>query len=300
MILNNLKTVYHHFTKKRWNIGFIEFTSNSELFKSAKWNIKWMKHQYSDRWFADPFILKVTSEIIELLVEEKYNKINRGRISKLVIDRKSYILKSCKTILELDSHLSFPAIFRYNDAIYIYPENSETKKLLLYSYDEESEKAILIKELLALPLTDAVIEVINDVPYLFSTRLPNQNGNILDIYVGEEWNNNYSLYQSIKFSDSIARSAGPLFKYDGSLIRPSQDCNFSYGSGLVFQKVLLENGVFSFEEIKRFYPSSWYYHLGLHTFNVKDKIAVVDGLGYCHPYCGHLLSSIRNFVVAKL
>lgn len=297
MILNNVKD---YLMKKKWNVGFVELAFCDEFLKCESWNIKWMKHQYTDRWFADPFILKVTCDVIELLVEEKYDKINRGRISKLVIDRKSYILKSCKTILELDSHLSFPAIFRYNDMIYIYPENSETKKLLLYSYDEKNEKAILIKKLLDLPLTDAVIEVINDVPYLFSTKLPNQNGNILDIFIGEKWDNDYSFFQSVVFSDNIARNAGSFFKYNGSLIRPSQDCNFSYGSGLVFQKLLLENGVFSFKEIKRFYPSSWYYNLGLHTFNVKDEIAVVDGLGYRHPYCGHLLSSIRNFVVAKL
>lgn len=294
MIVNNLKVAYHHFTKKRWNIGFVEFTSLDYLFKNTSLEIKWMEHHYTDRWFADPFILNINSDEIELLVEEMNDKMKRGRISKLVVDRKSYVLKKCKTVLELDSHLSFPALFRFNDVIYIYPENSEAGKLQIYRYNEKKEKAILVKDLLDLPLTDAIIKIIENVPYLFSTRLPYQNENILDIYIDRECNGRYMLHQTMSLTDKVARNAGDFFEWDESLIRPSQDCNYSYGSGIVFQKVLLKDEVFSFEEIKRFYPSSWRYHLGLHTFNMQGKIAVVDGKGFCYPLIGYLLEYIKK------
>lgn len=106
MILNKVKVAYYYFMKKKWNIGFAELASCNELLKCERWNIKWMKHQYTDRWFVDSFILKVTCNVIELLVEEKCDKINQAIISKLLIDHKSYILKSCKVILATNSHLS--------------------------------------------------------------------------------------------------------------------------------------------------------------------------------------------------
>ena len=102
-----------------WNIGFLNI--DKDFVNKSTWDIRWMKHNYKDRWFADPFILKVTNDEIIVLVEEFYDPIHRGRISKLTIDKQTYELKKIDVILELNSHLSFPAIFRKDDKIYIYP-----------------------------------------------------------------------------------------------------------------------------------------------------------------------------------
>ena len=41
-----------------WNIGFLNI--DKDFVNKSTWDIRWMKHNYKDRWFADPFILKVT------------------------------------------------------------------------------------------------------------------------------------------------------------------------------------------------------------------------------------------------
>ena len=90
----------------KYNIGFIDGDLESVI-KGDPIKVNWLKHSYKDRWFADPFILDVTESEILVLVEEWYDPIGRGRISRLTIDRKEYTLKDIKTILELDCHQIF-------------------------------------------------------------------------------------------------------------------------------------------------------------------------------------------------
>ncbi len=283
------------YLKGRWNIGFIDFDENL-IWKEPLGKIYWLKHAYKDRWFADPFILSVTDSEIEVLVEEFYDPIDRGRISKLVIDKNSYTLKKCIPILELDTHLSFPVIFRANNEVYIYPESSRSQQLVLYRYDCDSETVEVLKVLSGEPLTDATITTLFGSPYLFSTRMPEPNKNILNIYSAHEWDGDYRLKQSVTFQDNTARNAGEIFKIGNRFIRPAQDCNGAYGRGIVFQEVFFQDGMFSFQELKRHYPKSWRYHLGMHTFSVQENIAVVDGRGYRNPIFGHFIDTLREIL----
>ena len=65
-------------------------------------------------------------EEIIVLGEEYSDELLRGRIAKLVVDRKTYKLKSWKIILDLPTHLSFPRVVRKNGEIFIHPENSQS------------------------------------------------------------------------------------------------------------------------------------------------------------------------------
>lgn len=294
-VVKIIKELYHNLTGKEWNIGFI-LKSPEEILQSDKLDVHWVKHKYKDRWFADPFILSVTEIDIVLLVEEKYHPINRGRISKLIVDRKTMCLKECVPVLELDTHLSFPAIFREGKSIYIYPENSEASHLKMYRYREDTNTVTLECLLSHKPLTDAVITTCFDSPCLLATNFPEPNGSVLGVYGAEEWNGVYELKYKVFFSDNTARSAGKIFKADNHFIRPAQDCNRSYGRGIVLQKVGFDNGKLTFQELKRFYPVSWRYPLGLHTLNVEGNVAVVDGLGFRKPVVGYILSRFRKIM----
>ena len=77
----------------KYNIGFVSCPLKSIL-EGDTFSVNWLKHSYKDRWFADPFILDMTDNEIRILVEEWYDPIQRGRISRLVVDRSSFELKS--------------------------------------------------------------------------------------------------------------------------------------------------------------------------------------------------------------
>ncbi len=283
--LNSIQTV--------WNIGFVDFNPESIL-KQEKLGIRWMKHQYKDRWFADPFVLSVTEQEIVLLVEEFYYPSNRGRIARLVIDRENMELKSSDCLLELDSHLSFPAIFRRDGEVYVYPENSQSGACVLYKYHAESssleQAGILCKE----PLTDAVMAQGFGGNLLFSTSLPDPNGKQLGIYMADLWGGPYVLSDVVGFDDCTARGAGDVFQVGDMWIRPAQDCNGAYGKGVVLQKVEFDEGRFSFQEIRRFYPESSEWKEGMHTFNVYGNIAVIDGKRYRYPVRAKVLTGLNR------
>ncbi len=46
-----------------WNLGFVT-DDVADVIKSNHLNIQWMKHEYKDRWFADPYLLEVTDKQI--------------------------------------------------------------------------------------------------------------------------------------------------------------------------------------------------------------------------------------------
>ena len=279
----------------RWNIGFVEFQQDTILIQD-KLEISWMKHNYVDRWFADPFILNVTSTEIVLLAEEFYYPINKGRIARLTVDRKSFELIKIVTVLEIESHFSFPAIFKSNDEVFIYPEHSETGKLILFKYNEKEATAVQVSILCDDPLTDAIITTSFDRPFIFSTKLPTHDGNELCIYTSDKWNGTYKLDHKVKFKDNIARNAGNIFKIGNKCIRPAQNCCGAYGKGLVMQEVIFEDNKFSFKELKRYYSTANEWNLGMHTFNVCGNLAVVDAKQYSKRNLAKVLVFLKDII----
>jgi hypothetical protein len=64
----------------------------------------------------------------------------------------------------------------------------------------------------------------------------------------------------------------------------------------VLQEITCQNGAFSFCELKRFYPTSKKWALGMHTCNCLDGMIVVDGRRYRNPLIRGLLSKMRHLV----
>jgi len=265
-----MKSIRKLLSRSIWNIGFIDIKGTNDLFRS--WDIHQLKHN-EKRWFADPFILEVTDDEIFVLVEEMDYNRDKGRIACLRVNRATYELKEYKILLELKTHLSFPAIIRVGDEILVYPENSESGHLSLYKYDFKNNKLVEIKELVDQPLTDAIYYNNGRGEYILSSKQPDPNGNILHVYK-KGVNGVFDLIQSISFNDNTARNAGDIFSLNGSLIRPAQNCNGYYGVGIVFQETSIDSKGFCFNEIGRVNVPKGYN--GMHTFNTYKGVTVID------------------------
>ena len=253
--------------------------------------VKWLKHACKKSWFADPFILDVTDEEIHVLVEEFYKPIRRGRISRLVIDRETCEFKLSDVVLELPTHLSFPAIIRKDGSIYIYPENGESGELNVYQYHPETNECVKVKSLLQEAVADAVMAYVDGKKYLFCTKQPNPNGNVLTVYVKDE-SGRFSAYGEYTFEENIARMAGDFFEYQGELYRPAQECNVQYGHAVSLQKVNYDNGRFAFEEVRRLCSVHSSLNVGMHTFNMYKGVIVTDALGFQNMWIRKILKSI--------
>ena len=228
-----------------------------------------------------------------MLVEEFTYNINRGRLAKLIIDKKTYKLKSEKIILDLSTHLSFPAILRMRESVYIYPENSASGKNTLYRFNPNNDNLVVVNTLSDLPLTDAIITEIEGHNYLFSTKIPTQNSNKLTIYASNEKMGSYHPIQSICLPDNTARSAGDIFVDGNRIIRPAQNCNGGYGVGLIFQEVTKDsNGHIAIKELFRKSPYANY--IGMHTYNQYKDYVIVDLHARRYPVLHKLLLTIKR------
>ena len=286
----------HYIKDTKYNIGFVDSCLKDIIEGSLPIKVNWLNHPYKDRWFADPFILDVTDNEIWVLVEEWYDPINRGRISKLIIDKQTYKLKDILVLLELETHLSFPAIRRAQDGIYVYPENSVTGKLTEYKYIPEKEKLEISDIIANEPLTDAIQTDCFGEKLLFSTRLPDANGKDLYIYQFSEKTKVFTEINQYHYNENLSRSAGDFFIYGEKIYRPSQACIKSYGDAVSIQEVNYNNGQFYEKEVRRIYSPHPDLDLGFHTFNIYRDMIVVDAVGYRLAKLCHLLRHLKHLV----
>ena len=167
----------------------------------------------------------------------------------------------------------------------------------IYEFDEENNTLIPYKVLIEEPLTDAIISTDFDSSYLFSTKLPIQNGNKLFIYKSDKWDGDYKMIQAIEFPTNTARNAGNIFKHNGKIIRPAQDCNGAYGKGLIFYEIFCSDEHFTFKELKCIYPQNTIYDQGMHTFNAfNNTLAAIDGRKFRKPFISKSLLAINKTI----
>ena len=191
-------------------------------------------------------------------------------------------------------HMSFPAITRKADGIYIQPECGLTRGLMEYKYDEMTDSFLRGKMISELPLADSVRNDLFGSDMMFSTKLPDANGKELGIYEWVRSTGQYEIKEYYHFEENISRMAGNFFTYNGNIYRPAQVCIKSYGDAVSLQKVTHDDREWYFKEIRRIYSPHPDYDLGFHTFNTYKDVIVVDALGYRKPRLTRMLRAIKN------
>ena len=284
--------LYRSIMQGVWNIGFVENTLD-EVIGGEPLKIRWLNHNCKDRWFADPFILDVTDDKIYVLVEEYYYPHKRGRLAMLTIDKASNSLLKVDTILELDSHLSFPAIIRRGDEILVYPENFKGGGLKLYELDLEKPALVNGKPISDALLTDAVYTELFGKKQIYSTEMPTPNGSTLGVYEVNE----AGMYTKVKeyhFPENIARNAGDWFEYKGKIYRLAQECNVEYGHAISFQQVEESSEGLVFKELWRKSSPHPTMKVAFHTFNMYKGVMVVDCRGYRYRVPAGIINFFRR------
>ncbi len=286
------------YNRNRWNLAFFPKDNLREVLNGNFSEVHWMKYEYRDRWFADPFILSVDDYQIEVLVEELSYSINRGRLARLTINRETWELTNMKIILDIDTHLSFPMIYRRENDVVIIPENSASGKSIAYCYDSLTDLLTPISVICDEPLTDATLYFDFGRPYMFSTSSPNSNGCSLDIYSFDEKKLKATKIDTITFDRPIARNAGAPIMYEGHVYRPAQDCDGAYGKGVILQRINYDqqNAKFDFSDEASIYPFTYDYHLGAHTLNEYDGVCVIDARGLLYPTIGRIIRGCLNLI----
>lgn len=276
-----------------WNIGFCDCSATDILASKQLPAVQWMNHPYKDRWYADPFILEVRNDEIIVFVEECSINNSKGIICELVLDRSSCRLKQRFVLLELDTHLSYPAIYRENGKVYVCPENSAAGKLNIYEYDKENHRLVNPVCILDEPVADATILHFDDeCYYLIATKVPDTQERAY-LYKSDNLFGPYrqTLSEPVQLSRSCSRPGGAWIKVAGKLYRSSQNCIQNYGASLNIMEVDFNGIKFNEKILFSLKPVSRRYNIGLHTLNFNDGICVIDSCGYFSPIWGRIYYS---------
>lgn len=289
-----MNTFLKKFSLFHYNIGFFPFNTESLLKGSVK--VRWMKHDYKDCFFADPFILSVSENEIKVLVEDfPYNEW-KGNISLLVVDKESFTLKRKKTLLQLETHLSFPFILRDGKHVYVVPENSASGKLIAYQYKNVDEKLERVTVLTEMPVIDPVIVRTDKGCRLYgSIRGKNENGALYE-WESDRLLGSYQLVTDapVKIGNNSSRRAGDFFLVEKQLYAATQCCEHSYGEAMNICRVDSMERCKLCETIVSTIVPQKEYSDGLHTLNIHQGICVVDGLTYLFRPIEKIKMNLRN------
>ncbi len=264
-----------------WNIGIIERSVQALMANKEDYTIRWVKHKYKDRFFADPFLYKVDDKNYYILVEEFPFYANIGYISLLTVNRKTMKLIKKERWIEEPWHLSYPFVYKGQ----IIPEAYRSGKV--YAYDLPATQVENKKTIFESGLIDQTFLEYNGYEWIFATDKENALGG-LKIYYREVGTEQWQAHTKNPVKEDVtnSRPGGHFFEMDGVLYRPVQDSQERYGRKIRIMRID-KLTVDEFEETEvavfdsdKFPP----YNKGFHTFNVEDGFIVVDGYKEKHSF----------------
>lgn len=239
-------------------------------------------HKY---WYADPILYKYNNTIY--MFYEAYNKRkNRGEIGVATVTNNRIVNK--KIIISEPFHMSYPFVFELNNKIYMIPETSSVKKLLLYECVYFPYEWKLSKELMNnVELSDATILKDSDKKlYLFVSKLYSTSPYKDELHLFT-MDNEFILTphkcNPIVTDNEFSRPAGKILEYNNKLIRVSQDCsNGGYGKAIKFNEIIkLSDSEYQETNISSLLPNQVFISFnkkltGTHTYARMDEFEVID------------------------
>lgn len=261
-----------------YNVGFITKSVDCIMQSGIqKDDIAWMKHEYKDRFFADPFLWYRDKEYYYILCEEMTFWEQKGNISLLKIRKNTYELIEKKTVIEEPTHLSFP--FCDENGNFIIPESVKSGQCKKYIFNENHE-LVSTEVIFSEGLIDTSFYTDqNGVEWMFTSKknIPNKE---LYLY----YKNGDGKYQPVKNNPiesniRTTRSAGRFFHLNGKLYRPVQDCQGRYGRQTKILEIesISEEGVLYKDVATLNSFDNPPFSQTFHTFNVYDSVTIVDG-----------------------
>lgn len=297
---DNLRRLFPQPLENAYYIGFLKVAEMSLPIAERYAKVRWLdvRRYKNEGWFADPFILSVKGNIIELFAEEMVYKMGRGIIVYLKVDINSCEILEKHTMLQLDTHLSFPIYIRDNGKLYVYPENYQSGSLKIYEYDEQTKSLICPRIIINAPLLDTQILKLNGLYYAFGVQFQTglqKDTQKLYVYQADTLLGDYKLVQVIENPRCEERGAGLIYTEDDQLIRPAQCCEGGYGKEVILYDLKKNRTRFEEKEIGRVIPDRKASNGNiLHTYNKMDGWVVIDGWRYKYPRIAAWYKKIRK------
>ncbi len=235
----------------------------------------------SEFW-ADPFLIE-HQEKHYLFFEVFPFERDLGHLSCMEVHDDGTFGEVVK-ILERPYHFSYPNVFEYENQMYMVPETGGYQCIQLYKASSFPYKWDFQYNLMdGIRAFDSTFIEHDGVWWLFATVSETEKCATTEelhvFYADSPLSQDWTPHPAnpINTFASSARPAGKIFKEEGRLYRPSQDCAGSYGAGINVCEIITLNKEHYEEVILSKRKPDWDKSLiGLHTLNFDSKYTVID------------------------
>lgn len=191
------------------------------------------------RYYADPFLIEHAGAV-HLFVEEFPYATGRGIISHAVLGPDGRF-GTPRAVLERPYHLSYPQVFARDGEIWMLPEASASGAIELYRADPFPGRFVLHARLVDGAFHDATFFDAGDRLWIAAGgQCPGSSTwDALSLFHAERLDGPWTAHarNPVVVDARCARPAGELYRQDGALWRPSQDCSGGYGSALTLSRI---------------------------------------------------------------
>lgn len=184
-------------------------------------------------------------------------------------------------VLETPYHLSYPCIFRVEDSIYMIPETGANSTVELYrcrKFPDQWEKAKVLYEGQAV---DTTVWIEDGIYWFFVTvKEPKGKGTQLWLFSSSAVDGEWTAHPANPISTDVrnSRGAGAIFRQNGKLYRPSQDCSKCYGYSFSLNEIVVWDRERYEEKTCATVDPTWAEGLVCtHSYSRVGQVEIIDG-----------------------
>lgn len=234
------------------------------------------------RW-ADPCAFEHAGKryiFVEEFADLPAGGMGRGTIAGLHLRDDGEVVR-LGTILDEAWHLSYPQVFEWEGATYMTVESAEVRRVSLLRLREFPDKWEYINDLIVEQnCVDATLFEHEGHWYLFASAAEagSGSGEELFLFTAPTPLGPFQPHPAnpIVSDATCARPAGRIFRHEGKLYRPAQNCGPSYGAGIAFQEITrLDREGYAERTAGRLQPSAPGID-GCHTYSRSHGVEVLD------------------------
>ena len=262
-----------------WSIGIAETRIEDFLIHDRPPAVTWLPRR-SGHFAADPFGIE-RDGVLHVLFEDYDQRRGYGSIAHIAISEDG-TRSDPEIVLDPGVHASYPYLLEHDGAVFMLPETSAARGLVLYQAVEFPNRWRPALDLLpGIPAVDASVVLHEGTWWMFATRRDRGPNNNLFLWHSKAPTGPWIAHDAnpVKTDARSARPGGTPFTVDGQLYRPAQDDSGSYGGGLVINRVdVLTPRHFEERPIKRLGPRPGSpARDGFHTLAAAGRRTLVDG-----------------------
>jgi hypothetical protein len=233
----------------------------------------------SGRWYADPFLVSEGGRRW-VFFEDADRSTGFGRLSAAPVENGA--IGEARPVLERPYHLSYPCVFNDGGQWYMVPETSANGTVELYRCTRFPDSWTLERVMLRGHAVDSTVWIDGGRYWLFTTLLE-RHSRAMQLWLfhadslAGPWRSHPSNPISMDVRD--ARGAGAIFRHNGRLFRPSQDCSGRYGRSFSLNEIVVLTPS-DYAEARRITVEPSPGFVGTHTYGRLGNLELIDACAH--------------------